>query len=133
MNEYDLLDEEQLANKVIGIALKAHTKLGPGLLENAYKKVFAHMLRKEGFFVEEEKEIPIFVDEIKIEVGYKIDLLVQKKLVLELKSVENLNDIHLAQTINYLRLGNFKLALLINFNVERLKFGINRVINSRFK
>lgn len=91
------------------------------------------MLRKEGFFVEEEKEIPIFVDEIKIEVGYKIDLLVQKKLVLELKSVENLNDIHLAQTINYLRLGNFKLALLINFNVERLKFGINRVINSRFK
>ncbi|MFT4856505.1 MAG: GxxExxY protein [Algoriphagus sp.] len=131
MNQFDLLDEDQLANKVIGVALAVHSQLGPGLLENAYKKVLAFKLEKEGFEIEVEKEMPLIMDEIQVSVGYRIDILVQKKLVLELKSVENINDLHMAQTINYLKLGKFKLGLLINFNVKSLRFGIKRVINTK--
>ncbi len=129
--DYSHLSEEELANKVIGIAIQVHTALGAGLLENAYKQVLAKKLLKEGFQIEVEKILPLEMDDIRIELAYKIDILVENKLVLELKSVEALNDLHLAQTINYLKLGNFKLGLLINFNVTRLKFGLQRVINSK--
>jgi GxxExxY protein len=125
------LTEDELANKVIGIAIRVHSALGPGLLENAYKQMLARKLVNEGFDIEVEKTLPLEMDGIKIEAAYKIDILVENKLVLELKSVEAINNLHLAQTINYLKLGNFKLGLLINFNVTRLKFGIQRVINSK--
>jgi len=127
------LSEDELANKVIGFAIQVHSALGPGLLENAYKQMLARKLLNEGFNIEAEKILPLEMDGIKIEVAYKIDILVENKLVLELKSVEAINDLHLAQTINYLKLGNFKLGLIINFNVTRLKYGIQRVINSKTK
>lgn len=129
--EHSHLSEDELANKIIGIAIQVHSALGPGLLENAYKQVLAKKLMKEGFQIEIEKILPLEMEDISIDVAYKIDILVEKKLVLELKSVEALNDLHMAQTINYLKLGKFKLGLLINFNVTRLKFGLQRVINTK--
>ncbi|GMQ28393.1 GxxExxY protein [Algoriphagus confluentis] len=125
--------EDQLANKVIGFAIEVHKALGPGLLENAYKKLLAKKLMKEGFQIEVEKILPLEMDDIRIEAAYKIDILVENKLVLEIKSVEHLNDLHLAQILNYLNLGNYKLGLLMNFNVTLLKFGLQRVINDRFR
>jgi GxxExxY protein len=130
---YSHFSVDELSNKVIGCAIEVHKALGPGLLENAYKKVLAKKLMKEGFIIEVEKILPLEMDDIRIEVAYKIDILVEKKLVLELKLIEYLNDLHLAQTINYLNLGNFKLGLLMNFNVTLLKFGLQRVINDRFR
>jgi GxxExxY protein len=128
---YSHFSEDELASKVIGCAIQVHSALGPGLLENAYKQVLSKKLIKEGFEIEVEKILPLEMEDIRIEVAYKIDILVEKKLVLELKSVEALSDLHMAQTINYLKLGNFKLGLLINFNVTRLKFGLQRVINDK--
>lgn len=127
----DLILENELATKVIGIAMNVHSQLGPGLLESAYKKVLAFKLQQEGLSIEVEKKIPLVIDGIKIEGGYNIDILVEKILVLELKSVESINEIHFAQTLNYLRLGKFKLGLLINFNVRKLKYGIKRIINTK--
>ncbi len=129
--EYEHLSEDELATKVIGLAMEVHTKLGPGLLENAYKQVLALKLQKSGLFIEVEKPLALEIDDLRIEMAYKIDVLVEKKLVLEIKAVERLSDLHLAQTINYLKLGKFKLGLLINFNVTRLKFGLQRVINDK--
>lgn len=133
MGKFSSLTDDELTNRVIGIALDLHSQLGPGLLENAYKKAFSLKLIKEGFDIEVEKVMPLFIDGIKVEVAYKIDILVENKLVLELKSVEKITDVHLAQTINYLSLGNFRLGLILNFNVTRLKFGIQRVINKHFR
>lgn len=133
MMSFSHFSEDELANKVIGCAIEVHKALGPGLLENAYKKVLAKKLMKEGFAIEVEKILPLEMEDIRIEVAYKIDILVENKLVIELKSVEYLNDLHLAQIINYLNLGNYKLGLLMNFNVTLLKFGLQRVINDRFK
>lgn len=130
---YSHFSEDELANKVIGCAIEVHKALGPGLLENAYKKVLAKKLMKDGFNIEVEKNLPLEMEDIRIEVAYKIDILVENKLALELKSVEYLSDLHLAQTINYLKLGNYKLGLLMNFNVTLLKFGLQRVINDRFR
>jgi GxxExxY protein len=130
---YSHFSVDELSNKVIGCAIEVHKALGPGLLENAYKKVLAKKLIKEGFKIEAEKILPLEMEDIRIEVAYKIDILVENKLVLELKSVEQLTDLHLAQIINYLNLGNYKLGLLMNFNVTLLKFGLQRVINDRFR
>ncbi len=123
------MTENELSHKVIGIAMEVHTALGAGLLESAYKECLFYKLSKEGFYVEKEKAMPLIFEEVKLVIGYRIDLLVEKKLVIEIKSVEALNDVHLAQTLTYLKLGNFKLGLLINFNVARLKDGIKRVVN----
>lgn len=121
--------ENQIAYSIIASAIHVHKELGPGLLENAYKECLLYSLNKRGFFVEKEKPMPVIFEEVKMNCGYRIDLLVENKVVVELKSVEALNDVHLAQTLTYLRLGNFKLGLLINFNVSLLKKGIRRVIN----
>lgn len=123
------MTENELSNIVIGIAIDVHRNLGPGLLENAYKECLFYKLSKEGFFVEKEKVMPLVYEDIKLDCGYRIDLLVENKLVLELKCVEELNDVHFAQTLTYLKLGEFKLGLLINFNVDLLKHGIKRVVN----
>lgn len=125
--------EDQLANRVIGYAIEVHKALGPGLLENAYKKLLAKKLAKEGFQIEVEKILPLEMDGVRIDAAFKIDILVENKLVLEIKSVEHLSDLHLAQIINYLNLGNYRLGLLMNFNVTLLKFGLQRVINDRYK
>ena len=123
------LNENELSKIVIGLAIEVHNALGPGLLERAYLECLYYKLKKYGFLVEKEKPIPLYFEEGELECGYRIDLLVENKLVIELKSVEELNDIYLAQTLTYLRLGNFKLGLLINFNVVLLKNGIRRVVN----
>ena len=125
------MTENELANKVIGVAIDVHRFLGPGLLESAYKECLSYKLIKSGFFIEKEKPMPLIFEEVKLDCGYRIDILVEHSLVLELKSVEALNDVHLAQTLTYLKLGGFKLGLLINFNVELLKKGIKRVINGQ--
>lgn len=124
-----VMSENELANKVIGLAIDVHKALGPGLLESAYKECMYYKITDSGLYVEKEKPMPLVFETVKLECGYRIDLLVEKKLVIEIKSVEALNDIHLAQTLTYQKLGNYKLGLLMNFNVVLLKDGIKRVIN----
>ena len=127
--DINYLLENKLASRVIGLAIDVHRVLGPGLLESTYKECLHYKIKKSGYFVEREKTIPLIFENTKLDCGYRIDLLVEKKLVLELKAVDVLNDVHLAQMLTYLKLGNFKLGLLINFNVSLLKKGIKRIIN----
>lgn len=124
------MTENEISNKVIGIAIEVHKALGPGLLENTYKECLFYKLNKSGLFVEKEKAIPLIFEEVKLECGYRVDLLIENKFVIEIKSIESLNTIHLAQTLTYLKLGNYKLGLLINFNEVLLKDGIRRVVNN---
>jgi len=119
----------ELSGKIIGLAIEVHNALGPGLLESSYKECLYYKIGKSGLFVEKEKPMPLVFEGVKLECGYRIDLLVENKIVIEIKSVEAINDIHLAQTLTYLKLGNYKLGLLMNFNVVKLKDGIKRVIN----
>ena len=121
--------ENELSNKVIGLAIEVHKALGPGLLESAYKECLFYKIKQEGLKVEKEKPMPLVFEDVHLECGYRMDLLVENKLVIEIKSVDALNDVHLAQTLTYMKLGNFKLGLLINFNVTLLKNGLKRVIN----
>ncbi len=123
------MTENDISNIIIGSAIKVHNALGPGLLESAYQECLYYVLRKEGLSVEKEKPMPLIFEEVKLDFGYRIDLLVENKVVIEIKSVDALNDVHLAQTLTYLKLGNFNLGLLINFNVALLKKGIKRVAN----
>ncbi len=126
----DLSIENELSYKVIGLAMKVHTNLGPGLLESAYKECFAYELIKAGFYIKKEYPLPLVYEDVRLECGYRCDILVENKLLLELKSVESLNDIHLAQILTYLKLAKCKLGLLMNFNVISMKHGIKRVINT---
>ena len=123
------MTENEISNKVIGLALQIHSSLGPGLLEKTYRECLFYKIYNAGFFVEKEKSMPLIFEKVKLDCGYRIDLLIENKLVVEIKSIEALNDIHLAQTLTYLRIGNYKLGLLINFNVLLLKNGIKRVVN----
>lgn len=123
------MTENKVANKIIGCAIEVHKALGPGLLENAYQECLFYKLQKEGLMVQKEKPMPLVFEEVKLECGYRIDILVENMVVVEIKSVESLNDVHLAQILTYVKLGNYKLGLLINFNVDLLKQGIKRVIN----
>lgn len=124
------MTENELSNKVLGLAIKVHSALGAGLLEKTYQECLFYEITKAGIFCEKEKPMPLVYEDVKLDCGYRIDLLVENKLVLELKSADMLNDVHLAQTLTYLKLGKFKLGLLINFNVSMLKNGIKRVVNS---
>lgn len=124
------MTENELSEKIIGAAIEVHKALGPGLLESAYKESLFYKLTQLGMQVQKEKPMPLVFEEVKLDCGYRIDLLVENKVVIEIKSVDALNDIHLAQTLTYLKLGNFKLGLLINFNVTLLRNGIKRVVNN---
>lgn len=128
MNE-SILNIEEVVTLIIGCAIKVHKALGPGLLESAYKECLYYELLKAGLFVEKEKPMPLIYEEVKLDVGYRIDLLVERRLVIEIKSKEALNDIDLAQTLTYLKIGDFRLGLLINFNVTLLKNGLKRIVN----
>ena len=123
------MTENEIATKIIGQAIEIHKVLGPGLLESAYQECLFYKLQQIGLTVEKEKPMPLVFEEVKLECGYRIDMLVQNKVVIELKSVEALNDVHLAQTLTYMKLGGYKLGLLMNFNVSILRNGIKRVIN----
>ena len=128
-NTATVMTENEIANKIIGIAIEVHKALGPGLLESAYKECMFYKIGKSGLKVEKEKPMPLVFEEVKLDCGYRMDLLIENKLVMEIKAVEALNDVHLAQTLTYLKLGKYKLGLLLNFNVVLLKDGIKRVIN----
>lgn len=128
--EYSIERENEIAGRVIGIAIEVHRSLGPGLLESAYKECLQYKLQQSGFYVEREKPMPLIYEDVKLNCGYRIDLLVESKLVIEVKCVDAINEIHMAQILTYMRLGNFKLGLLINFHVIMLKLGIKRVIYS---
>ena len=123
------MTENEISHKVIGLAMEVHTILGPGLLESAYKECLWYKINQEGLWVEKEKPMPPVFENVRLECGYRIDLLVENKLVIEIKSVEALNDVHFAQTLTYMKLGNYRLGLLMNFNVFKLKDGIKRIVN----
>ena len=123
------MTENALSQIIIGSSIKVHTALGPGLLESAYEECLYYELLKSGLKVEKQKALPLIYEDVKLDVGYRLDLLVENKVIIELKACETLNDVHLAQTLTYLKLGDYKLGLLINFNVTLLKFGIKRVVN----
>lgn len=125
------MELNQLSHKVIGLAIEVHRTLGPGLLESAYCECLTYELRNSGLIVEREKVLPITYKNITLDQGYRIDLLVENKLVLELKTVDELTDVHHAQVITYLKLGNYPVGLLINFHSKILKDGLKRFANQR--
>jgi GxxExxY protein len=121
------MERDQITHEIIDSAYKVHTKLGPGLLESAYRTCLAYELRKKGLKVEEEKPLPIIYEEIKLECGYRLDMLVENEVIVELKTVNAFNDVHLAQLLTYLRFSGKHIGLLLNFYVKSLKDGIKRV------
>jgi GxxExxY protein len=123
------MTDNEISGAIIGASIDVHKVLGPGLLESAYKECLYYKLAQCGLYVEKERAMPLVFEDVKLDCGYRIDILVENKIVIEVKSVEALNDIHLAQTLTYMKLGNYKLGLLINFNVLMLKDGIRRVVN----
>lgn len=122
------MTEDELSKIVIGLVIKVHSNLGPGLLESAYKECSFYEIQKAGLFVEKEKPMPLVYEDVKLDIGYRLDLIVENKLIIECKSVEALNDVHLAQVLTYLKLSKCRLGLLINFNVKLLKDGLRRII-----
>ncbi len=128
--EKNKMTENEIAKIIVDCALKVHKTLGPGLLESTYEACLAYEIRKAGLTVEAQKSLPVIYNEVKLECGYRIDLLVENKVIVENKSVEALNDVHLAQILTYLKLSQNKLGFLINFNVKLLKDGIRRVVNN---
>jgi len=123
------MKEDDITSKIIGAAIEVHKHLGPGLLESAYEICLAHELRNQGLNVESQIVLPVVFKGVKLEAGYRLDLLVEKTVVVEIKAVEEIANIHLAQTLTYLRLGGFRLGLIINFNVPKLVNGLKRVVN----
>ena len=111
--------------------MRIHSKLGPGLLESAYREFLFYELVHSGLGVEKEKTIPVQYQGVRLDHGYRLDLLVEKKVIIEIKTVEELRQVHMQQLLTYLRLGNFNTGLLINFNVASLRHGLKRVSNSR--
>jgi GxxExxY protein len=122
--------EDLISNDVIGAAIKVHKELGPGLLESAYQSCLYYELNVLGYNVQREKPMPIVYNGVEIDCGYRIDLLIDYHVIVEVKAVQKLNEIHLAQLLTYLKLSNIKLGLLINFNNVLLKDGIRRVVNN---
>jgi GxxExxY protein len=123
------MTENELSQLVIGSAMRVHSALGPGLLESAYAASLAYELAQSGLHVEAQKPLPLIYHSVQLECGYRLDLLVEGKLIIEVKSVEALADIHLAQVLTYLRLSDLRLGLLLNFNGVHMKDGIRRVVN----
>lgn len=121
-------ETNQLTYNIIGCAYKVHSALGPGLLESTYEACLAYELRKLDYKVETQKALPVVYEDVKLDAGYRIDILIENKVLLELKSIEAINDIHIAQILTYLKLSGVKTGLLINFNVKDLKQGIKRFV-----
>ncbi|HEX6227718.1 MAG TPA: GxxExxY protein [Chryseolinea sp.] len=121
--------ENEITECVIGCAIKVHVALGPGLLESAYESCLYYELFKSGLFVERQKPVPLFYKAVRMDCGYRADLIVERKVIVEIKSVDVLSEIHMMQTVTHLKLTTCKVALLLNFNVVRLKDGIRRIVN----
>ena len=125
------MTEQEISKLVFDSALKVHKILGPGLLESAYEECLFYELKKSNLKVEKQKALPLIYEEVKLDIGYRIDIIIEDKFIAEIKAVESLNEVHLAQLLTYLKLTNCKLGLLINFNVKLLKDGARRVINGQ--
>ena len=124
------MTENEIATIIIGCAIDVHRQLGPGLLESAYQECLLYEIRQKGLRVVKEKPMPIVYKEVKLDHGYRLDLLVEEKVVVEIKTVEAFSEVHTAQVLTYLKLGNYKLGLLINFHVSLLKNGLKRIVNN---
>jgi len=118
-----------LTERIIGLAIKVHKALGPGLLESTYETCLVYEYEKDGFYVERQKALPVVYEGVTIDCGYRIDLMIDRKIILELKSIEKFLPIHEAQLLSYLKLSGCKVGLLINFNTKYLKDGILRLVN----
>lgn len=123
------MTENEISEKIIGCAIEVHKALGPGLLESAYLECLFYELIMIGLKVEKQKPLPLIYKEIKLDAGYRLDLIVENKVIIELKSVDAINEIHIAQVLTYLKLSGCKLGLLMNFNVLRLVDGLKRLAN----
>ena len=124
------MTENELSKIVVNRAYKVHKSLGPGLLESYYEECLFYELNKTDLKIEKQKALPLIYEEVKLEIGYRIDLIIENKLIVEIKSVESLNDVHFAQLLTYLKLTDSRLGLLINFNVVLIKNGIKRIANN---
>jgi len=124
------MTENEISYKIIGTAIKLHKTIGPGLLESAYENALGFDLRELGLDVKQQVPMPFVYKGVKQDVAYRVDILVENKVILEIKSVENLASVHFAQTLTYLKISNLKLALLINFNSKVLKENIHRIVNN---
>jgi GxxExxY protein len=123
------MDINQYTEQILKCAFKVHTELGPGLLESAYEECLFYELTQSGLKVEKQKVLPLIYYDVKLDAGYRLDLLVEDKVVVEIKAVDSLNEVHTAQVLTYLKLSKCKVGLLLNFNVKSLKNGIKRLIN----
>lgn len=123
-------ESSSLTEKILGCAFEVHSQLGPGLLESVYEECLYYELTESGIFVERQKGIPVFYKGIKMNLGFRVDLMVERQIILELKSVETLTNVHLAQIISYLKLADCKIGFLLNFNEKSLRYGIKRVVNN---
>lgn len=123
------MSENQISSKIIGAAIEVHKQLGPGLLESTYETCLAYELKQIGLDVKQQQALPVVYKEVKLDAGYRIDLLVENKVIIEIKSIDALADIHTAQLLTYLKLKNLKLGLLINFNSVRVVDGLKRILN----
>ena len=119
---------DRVATEIVDAAYRVHSELGPGLLESAYEMCLEHELKKRGLTVRRQASLPVVYDSIEIEAGYRLDLVVEDSVIVELKSVDTLMQIHVPQMLTYLKLGGFKLGFLMNFNVTRIKDGIERIV-----
>lgn len=123
------MTENEISKIVFDCGLKVHRALGPGLLESAYEECLFFEILRTGVGVEKQKGLPLIYEDVKLDIGYRTDLIIENKLIVEIKAVEALNDIHLAQVLTYLKLSGCKLGLLINFNTVLFKDGVKRIIN----
>ena len=123
------MTENEISKIIIGAAIEVHRTLGPGLLESTYRRCLAYELKERGLEVSQEQAMPIVYKEVKLDYGYRMDLVVARSVVVEIKTVESLADVHKAQLLTYLKLGGYRLGLLINFQVSILKHGIKRIVN----
>ncbi|MFN5849528.1 MAG: GxxExxY protein [Chitinophagales bacterium] len=123
------MSENEISSKIIGAAIEVHKQLGPGLLESTYETCLAYELKQMGLDVKQQQALPVVYKEVKLDAGYRIDLLIENKVILEIKSVDALADIHTAQLLTYLKLKDLKLGLLINFNTVKVVDGLKRILN----
>ncbi len=123
------MTENEISYKIIGAAIELHKTVGPGLLESAYENALTFDLQELGFTVLQQVSMPFIYKDVKLDVGYRIDIIVENKVLIEIKSVENLMPVHFSQTLTYLKLSGIKLGLLINFNTKILREGIHRIVN----
>ena len=126
----EMMTENEITEIIIGCAIKVHKALGPGLLESAYEECMDYELRKTILEIERQKPLALIYEEVKLDCGYRLDFMANRKVIIEIKATEALNDIHLAQILTYLRLSGCKVGLLINFDVLKLTAGLKRVVNN---